>query len=169
MALPLLLTNASSTITKRVFSLQRAIIPEYTTESAKWRSPPPVSFPRKNLSSVSDLGADLGQPSNMIAKTHQVLVRWPALCPALAHVTSYYLYEPWKEGRHDCFQLMDEKLKDREVQSYALGTAKEEDIYLQAPNHASSKSTRHVLNTDYMQMEDERMSEKAPISKDSTA
>lgn len=66
---------------------------------------------------------------------------------------------------------MDKKLEYREAPSFALGTAKEEERYPGPPGSKPhiQQVPRHVLNTDYMQMGDEQMSEKAPVSKDPTA
>ena len=68
---------------------------EHTAEAAQQA---PASFPSQNPASVPDLGAELGQLNNTVANMHWVPAKGLALCPALRHVTSCYLCQPWKEG-----------------------------------------------------------------------
>lgn len=106
-----------------MFSLADNPSPENSQQRQPDRAP--TSFPSKSPASTPDLGAELGQPNNMIGNMHWVHAKWLALCPTLLHVTSCCLCQPWKENMI-AFSPWIEKLKNRVVQSFAPCAMKQE-------------------------------------------
>ena len=105
---------------------------------------------------------------------HWVPAKGLALCPALRHVTSCYLCQPWKEGMI-AFHLWIKKLKNRDVQSFATGAAKEEanlgETRIKRLHHTQQTRSHQVRTLVPFQFGTDGgwTIERAPVSKESTA